>query len=45
VSWYLDETCVKVAVHWRYLYRAIDRDGRYSPEGLGVLSETPSDEG
>ena len=27
VSWYLDETYVKVAGHWRYLYRAIDTDG------------------
>jgi transposase-like protein len=27
VSWYLDETWVKVAGRWRYLYRAIDRDG------------------
>jgi putative transposase len=26
-SWYLDETYVKVSGHWRYLYRAIDRDG------------------
>ena len=26
-SWYLDETYVKVGGHWRYLYRAIDRDG------------------
>ncbi len=26
-SWYLDETYVKVAGHWCYLYRAIDRDG------------------
>jgi len=27
VSWYLDETYVKVAGRWCYLYRAIDRDG------------------
>jgi putative transposase len=27
VSWYLDETYVKVAGGWCYLYRAIDRDG------------------
>ncbi len=27
VSWYLDETYVKVAGRWYYLYRAIDRDG------------------
>ena len=27
VSWYLDETYVKVAGHWCYLYRAIDGDG------------------
>ena len=26
-SWYLDETYVKVAGRWYYLYRAIDRDG------------------
>ena len=26
-SWYLDETYVKVNGRWRYLYRAIDRDG------------------
>ncbi len=26
-SWYLDETYVKVAGRWCYLYRAIDRDG------------------
>jgi transposase-like protein len=28
VSWYLDETYVKVAGRWCYLYRAIDRDGQ-----------------
>ena len=27
VSWYLDETYVKVAGRWCYLYRAVDRDG------------------
>jgi len=26
-SWYLDETYVKVSGRWRYLYRAIDREG------------------
>ena len=26
-SWYLDETYIKVSGRWRYLYRAIDRDG------------------
>ena len=26
-SWYVDETYIKVAGHWCYLYRAIDRDG------------------
>ena len=26
-SWYIDETFIKVHGHWRYLYRAIDRDG------------------
>ena len=26
-SWYLDETYVKVGGRWRYLYRAIDREG------------------
>jgi putative transposase len=26
-SWYVDETYVKIHGQWRYLYRAIDRDG------------------
>jgi transposase-like protein len=26
-SWYLDETYIKVNGRWRYLYRAIDREG------------------
>src|ERR1700737_161761 len=26
-SWYVDETYIRVRGHWRYLYRAIDRDG------------------
>ncbi|MCI0835250.1 MAG: IS6 family transposase [Chloroflexi bacterium] len=27
ISWYLDETYIKVGGRWCYLYRAIDRDG------------------
>jgi transposase-like protein len=27
VSWYVDETYVKVKGHWKYLYRAVDRNG------------------
>jgi putative transposase len=26
-SWYVDETFIRVRGQWRYLYRAIDRDG------------------
>jgi putative transposase len=26
-SWYVDETYIRVQGRWRYLYRAIDRDG------------------
>jgi putative transposase len=26
-SWYVDETYIKVHSHWRYLYRAVDRNG------------------
>ena len=28
VSWYVDETYIKVKGNWRYLYRAVDRDGK-----------------
>ena len=27
VSWRLDETYIKVKGHWRYLYRAVDKEG------------------
>ena len=26
--WFVDETCVKVAGRWRYVYRAIDQFGQ-----------------
>ena len=26
-SWRMDETYIKVAGQWKYLYRAVDRDG------------------
>jgi transposase-like protein len=29
-SWRMDETYVKVCSQWKYLYRAVDRDGRNS---------------
>lgn len=28
LSWHLDETYIKVKGEWRYLYRAIDKDGQ-----------------
>ena len=37
VSWYADETYVKVQGHWCYLYRAIDREGNLLD---AMLSET-----
>lgn len=27
-SWHIDETYIKIKGQWKYLYRAIDRDGR-----------------
>ena len=27
-SWRMDETSIKVAGHWTYLYRAVDKAGR-----------------
>lgn len=27
ISWRMDETYIKVAGQWKYLYRAVDRDG------------------
>ncbi len=34
-SWYSDETYIKVSGRWRYLYRAIDRDGNLLDTMLG----------
>ena len=34
-SWYLDETYIKVSGRWRYLYRAIDREGNLLDSMLG----------
>ena len=36
-SWYIDETYVRVARRWCYLYRAIDRDGQLSLRGRDAL--------
>jgi hypothetical protein len=42
VSWYVDETYVKVKGQWKYLYRAVDRNGEVldvmlSAHGVGVF--------
>ncbi len=39
VSWYIDETYVKVAGRWCYLYRAIDRDGDLLDSMLSELRD------
>ena len=41
VSWYLDETYLKVVGRWCYLYRAIDRDGALIDSMLSVATNTP----
>jgi transposase-like protein len=36
--WFVDETYVRVAGRWRYVYRAIDQFGRHcciEPDGVG----------
>jgi transposase-like protein len=35
-SWRMDETYVKVCRHWKYLYRAVDRDGHTVDVLLGA---------
>jgi putative transposase len=39
-SWYTDETYVKVGGKWRYLYRAIDRDGNLVDSMLSEHRDT-----
>jgi transposase-like protein len=38
-SWYLDETYVKVSGRWRYLYRAVDREGNLLDSMLSELRD------
>ena len=40
-SWYLDETYVKVAGRWCYLYRAIDRVGSVRTQGCDTTVTEP----
>ena len=39
-SWYIDETYIPVRGRWRYLYRAIDRDGAFAARSRCSLSLT-----
>jgi len=41
-SWYVDETYVKVAGQWTYLYRAIDRDGNLVDTMLSATRDLPA---
>ncbi len=42
VSWYLDETYIKVGGRWCYLYRAIDRAGNLLDSMLSVNRDKPA---
>ena len=41
-SWYVDETYIRVHGRWKYLYRAIDRDGDRKSTRLNSSHEIPS---
>ncbi|MEO7572983.1 MAG: IS6 family transposase [Acidimicrobiales bacterium] len=39
--WFVDETYVKVAGRWRYLYRAVDQHGQVLDVYVSVRRDTP----
>ena len=41
-SWFVDETYVKVAGHWRYVYRAVDRRGQVIDVHVSARRDTAS---
>ena len=41
--WQVDETYVKVAGQWRYVYRAIDQFGQVGTDDLGPLDQRVQD--
>jgi transposase, IS6 family len=43
--WYADETCVKVAGQWRYVYRAIDRFGQVIDGSVSPRRDAKADHG
>jgi transposase-like protein len=43
-SWYVDETYIKVQGKWRYLYRAIDKDGNLIDVRLSETRDLPAAE-